>query len=300
MTPDDASETFYSLGDGLGTRTLLADSGHGQLEMLEVSADLATSPSAEQAIRSRAARVAELRGQPCAVVRRVERVTSALRVVAHAPAGVRLSTLLLHLELRAEALPEVAVIELAASLAAPLAAIHRLPGGVAHGALCPAHVLVAIDGSVVLTDCVFGAALSTLARTREQFWRDFGLALPPGPDLPRFDQRADVTQLAMVVLSMGLRRPLQPDEYPRAVSPLILRATDGSTEGGPTPAFRVWLQRAFQLDGHAAFNSAVDAERALTEIAAGANERRAAARAIQALVRKVRAQPLAETPALTV
>lgn len=300
MTLDGDGERFYSLGDGLGTRTLLTDSRYGELEMLEVSPDLATSSAAEQAIRSRAARIAELRGQPCAAVRRVERATGALRVAAQASKGARLSDILLHLESRAGELMAPALIELAAGLAASLAAMHRLPGGIAHGAISPAHVLVASGGGVVLTDCVFGSALATLARTREQFWRDFGLALPSGPDLPRFDQRADVTQLALVVLAMCLRRPLAPGEYPRAVPDLVLSATEGPRGSSPTPALRPWLTRALQLDGRGAFTSAVDAGRALSDIAAGSRERRTAARAIQTLVKGACAQPRAPLPALSV
>ena len=50
-------------------------------------------------------------------------------------------------------------------------------GGIAHGAINPAHVLLTNDGRIMLTDCVFGAGLEVLQRNREQLWKDFGLAI---------------------------------------------------------------------------------------------------------------------------
>jgi hypothetical protein len=299
MAGDRVDETPYTLNDGLGVRTLFSDPRYGRLEMLEVSVDLATSPAAEQAIRSRAARTAELQGQGCAVVRRVERVTSALRLVAQAPAGIRLSAALRHLESRPEDLPAAGLVELAVNILAAVAAMHRLPGGVAHGAVSPAHIVITPSGSVTLTDCVFGVALETLARNREQFWGDFGLALPAAASLPRFDQRADVTQIGAVVLAVALRRPIRREEYPRAIPDLVGSAVSGPDECSCPPAVRMWLQRVLQLDSRAMFNSAIEAERALGEIAAGMNMRRSGARAVQALVRRLYSETLDAAPALT-
>src|SRR6185436_14123614 len=91
-----------------------------------------------------------------------------------------------------EALTDAAMLELAAAVIRALAAVHGLPGGIAHGAVSPSHILITPEGAAVLTDGEFGGALETLEKNREQLWREFGLALPPSASLPRFDQRADV------------------------------------------------------------------------------------------------------------
>ena len=56
--------------------------------------------------------------------------------------------------------------------------------------------------------------------------------------LPRFDKRADLTQLGVVALSLVLGRPIHEDEYPASVEDLVAtaraRRSDGSRE--PLPA----------------------------------------------------------------
>jgi hypothetical protein len=166
-----------------------------------------------------------------------------------------------------------------------VAAIHGLPGGVAHGAINPSHILLAWDGTAVLTDAVFGPALEMLQRNREQLWREFGVALPASASLPRFDQRADVTQLGAVVLAILLQRPLRGDEYPRGVGDLVMMATPD--EGAPyMSALRLWLQQALQLHPRVVYGSAVGAQFVFGEIVAEAGLKRAGAQALKTLVRK--------------
>ena len=117
------------------------------------------------------------------------------------------------------------MLELAGSVVKAVAALHRLPSGLAHGAVTPAHIVLAADGSAVLTDSVFGAALESLEWNREKLWREFHVALPASASLPRFDQRADVTQLGAVVLAIALGRRLRDDEYPRSAADLVIAAT---------------------------------------------------------------------------
>ena len=198
-----------------------------------------------------------------------------------------LSDLLLHLELTGEALSHAGVLGLAGSVLRALAALHQRGAGLAHGAVTPAHIVLTADGTVLLTDGVFGSALESLGWNREQLWRQFSLALPASANLPRFDQRADVTQAAAVVLAIALRRPLTPDEYPRATVDLVTHATSDSAVPGAS-ALRMWLLQALQLHPRAMFTSAVDAERAFADVIVASGARFAGARALGQLLQPLR------------
>jgi hypothetical protein len=295
MIPGSGLAGPYSLDDGLGARTILPDPRHGRVEMLDLAPALAANPAFESAIRARVDQYAQFQGQMCAAIRQVERDGTALRIIAESPFGVRLSTLLAHLESGQDVLSDASMIELAANIVRAVASIHRLPGGASHGAISSAHIAVARTGAVTLTDAAFGTALQGLQRNREQLWREFGLALPSAANLPRFDQRADMCQLAAAVLAIVIRRPLRQDEYPRGVADLVILAT--ADAHGPCLAsiLRMWLQQGLQLNSRP-FNTAVDAERAFAEVAATVSERRAGMQAVQTLVRKLCGEPAAPPP----
>ncbi len=271
----------YQFDDGLGVRTLDPDPRQGRVETLHVSSTLAEHPAIEQVIRARAARYAELGPGTFTPIYRVDRDDSGLRVLAHAPDGVRLSEILTHLA-SGEALPAAGMLELAAAAIKAVAAVHQLPGGISHGAITPAHIVLTSDGTAVLTDGVFGAAVEALQRNREQIWREFGLALPASANLPRFDQRADVTQLGACVLAIVLGRPLTADEYPRGIADLIVTAT--SDAAPHASAVRSWLLQAMQLHPRAMFGNAVEAQKTFVEITSAPGMKRAGRQAVQALV----------------
>jgi hypothetical protein len=275
--------TPIALNDGLGDRWVANQSPHGRVEVLSLAPALAGHEAAEASIRARASRLADVEGGFFTAVRRVERDAAGVRVVADAAAGVRLSALLARLETGGEILSNAAMVELAGNVVRALAALHKLPGGLAHGAVTPAHVVVAADGSVTLTDGVFGSALESLQWNREKLWREFHLALPAAASLPRFDQRADVTQLAAVVLAIALRRPLRENEYPRCAADLVLAATADTAAAGAS-ALRMWLQQALQLHPRSLFATAVEAERAFNEFAEASGLRRTGAKALAAFL----------------
>lgn len=181
-----------------------------------------------------------------------------------------------------------AILELCAATIRAVASLHELPGAPEHGALSPAHVLFCRDGRVLLTGALFGGALEGLQWNREQLWREFGLALPPSASLPRFDQRADVTQLGALVLAALVRRTLTPAEYPRGISDLVTMAT-ASFAGSPTcsSGLRMWLHQALQLHPKATLASAADAARAFAVVVRDVTGRRAGALALQAIVRQL-------------
>lgn len=267
----------YQFNDGLGVRTLDPDPRQGRVETLHVSASLAQHPAVEQVIRARAARYAELGAGTLTPVYRVDRDAAGLRVLAHAPDGLRLSDILTYLARGEAALPDTGMFELAAAVIKAVAAVHQLPGGIAHGSITPAHVVVSREGTAVLTDGVFGAAVEALQRNREQIWREFGLALPASANLPRFDQRADVTQLGACVLAIVLGRPLTAEEYPRGIADLVVSATQNT-------ALRMWMQQAMQLHPRAMFGNAADAHKMFLDLTAAPGMKRAGRQALQALV----------------
>jgi hypothetical protein len=230
MSPERATGAF-GLDDGLGVRQVL-QAPHGRVEVLSLSAALATHAPAEAAIRARAARLADVAEPAMTAVRKVEREAASVRVVADAVDGIRLADLLRQLESSGEILSHAAMLELASGVVRAVAGLHRLPGGFAHGAITPAHIVLGPEGSVVITDGVFGGALESLQWNREKLWREFHLALPAAASVPRFDQRADVTQLGAVVLAIALRRLLRDDEYPRCAADLVVAATSDLSAPG--------------------------------------------------------------------
>src|SRR5262245_57110400 len=276
----------YSLDDGLGIRRIEHD-GRTQIEILALAPVLANHPIVEQAIRNRASRYADLGVRSFATVRRLERSGSTLNIVTEVPAGVRLSHLLAHLESTGEVVPAPAIFELASSIINAVASLHAWPGGLAHGAINSAHILLTNDGRVLLTDGVFGGGLEALQRNREALWKEFRLAMPPAASLARFDQQTDVTQMGACILALILRRPLRAPEYPRGVSDLVMTATEADSLSGSAAGLtlRTWLQAALQIHSRVAFRSAVDAQRAFSELASTRQSRGEGATAFHSLMR---------------
>ena len=289
----------YSLDDGLGFRRVQLD-GRTQTEVLAVAPVLANHPIVEQAIRTRASRYADLDMRSFAAVRRLERSGASLNIVTEVPPGVRLSHLLAHLESTNEVVAEPAIFELASSIINAVASLHAWPGGLAHGAINPAHILLTNDGRVILTDGVFGAGLEALQRNREALWKEFRLAMPPAASLARFDQQTDVTQMGACILALILRRPLRGTEYPRGVSDLVMSASEAASLSGSAAGLtlRTWLQAALQIHARLAFRSAVDAQRTFSELASARHSRGEGAAALQLLMRTTCAEP--STPPATV
>jgi hypothetical protein len=285
----DANAT-RSFEDGLGVRRTETDARDGStVEVLDVSPALANEDSFEAAVRARAARFSDVAIDGLASVRRIERVGSALRIVADHVEGLRLPDLL-HEAIKGNIpLPQPAALELASQIIRIVSALHQLPG-LSHGTITPSHVVITRSGKVVLTDAVFGPAVEGLQRNREQLWREFRVAMPSSANLPRFDQRADVAQLGATVLAIALGRSLRVDEYPRAINEVVIAATlaarPGET-GTSTSALRMWLQQAMYLHPRASFASAVDAENGYVEVLGPAAARRGSAAAFQHSVRRI-------------
>jgi hypothetical protein len=289
--------------DGLGVRRIETDARDGStVEVLDITPAIANHPGFEAALRARAARFSDVTIDGLSSVRRIERVGSTLRVVADHVDGLRLPDLLQEAVKGNVPLPQPAALDLAWQVVHLVSELHQLPG-MSHGSITPSHVVVTRSGKVMLTDAVFGPALETLELNREQLWKVFRVAMPTSATLPRFDQRADVTQLGATVLALTLGRSLRQDEYPRAINEVVLAATlaarPGET-GTSTSALRMWLQQALHLHPRAVFASGIEAEKGYNEVLGPAAVRRGGAAAFQTSVRRIFGDTAASTEAVQV
>lgn len=260
--------------DGLGTRRAAHDARWGHVEILDVSQEL-SSPIAELAIRTAASRMPPT-ASVLSPVYAIERTGASLRVVTGVVDGRRLSDLLAALEAQALRLPDEALLELGAMVVTTVRWMHETPGTTCHGAVSAAHMVLKENGQLMLTDGVFAEALARLRVSREQFWRDYGLAMPPAAGDPTFDQRADLTGTGAVVLALMLRRPLRAAEYPGAMPDLVMAATASLPEWGPP--LRSWLQQALHL--RKPFSTSAECSAAFAGVLQTATRRREGARAL--------------------
>jgi hypothetical protein len=63
-----------------------------------------------------------------------------------------------------------------------------------------------------------------LKYSRERYWKELRVALPMNVGLSRFDERADLTQVGVVALSLIIGRPFRDEEYPRQLEELLAGA----------------------------------------------------------------------------
>lgn len=255
--------------DGLGERRLVRDAGGVGRELLCLRSELAAVPSFEFALRERLGRLSGFRHPYFVPVRAVERLADTrfpLGLLSERYNGIRLSRVLPRAAQRGVRLEIDAALFLARELLAALAAFHRASREVSHGAVALERLLLTANGRVMITEYSLGSALEQLRFPPERYWRDLRIPLPKGAGTPRFDQRLDVAQAGVVVLSLILGRALRDDEYPARVSDLAAAAwacvPDGGFEPLP-PTLRAWLVRMLQLDGVRSYGSV---DQALTDL----------------------------------
>jgi hypothetical protein len=259
--------------DGLGERCHLADpAGNETLEHLCLRNELAAVPSFEFALRERVSRLANFRHPQFGRARGVERLTdrdATLAIVSERTPGVRLSDLIANADQRRLGLDITAALCLIRQLVPAVAALHESARDVAHGAIGPERLVVTPDARLVVVEYVLGAALEQLRFPRERYWSELRVALPHSAGVPRFDQRADVTQIGVVALSLILGRPMRDDEYPARIADVVASTWAVSSSGGfepLPPGLRGWLGRALQLDARTAFPSAIEARAELDKV----------------------------------
>ncbi|HET9269262.1 MAG TPA: PEGA domain-containing protein [Vicinamibacterales bacterium] len=257
--------------DGLGERLYAVGAANEPLEVLKISNELSCVSSFEVSLRDQAARLADFRHEAFGRVRAVERLdarSSTIVVISDHVRGVRLSEVLAGARKRGIPLEYSAAVWLIRQLVSAMAAMHDSGPGVCHGAISPERLVVTPDGRLVVVEYVLGPALEEMHFSWERYWRELGIALPRPIGLSRFDQTADVTQMAAVALALLLARPLTGDEYPHKLADVLDSATARQIDGSdPLPAaLRTWLRRALHIEPRAAFASAIEAQTELDRI----------------------------------
>ena len=278
LGPSDPRTTVTEaplFSDGLGDRVVAADTATGELlQILRINPALTAVPSFEFALRERVARLANFRHGAYTRVRRVDRAqahASALALVSEHVEGTRLSEILAVAEARGLQLDINAALCLIRQLVPALVLLHENARDTAHGLVAPERLVVTPHGRLVIAEHVCGAAVEQMQYGRERLWHEFRVVMPPSAGIPRFDQRADVTGIGLVALSLVLGRPLRDDEFPRQLGDLLADARERTALGDEQPLsapLRSWLARALQVDVRRAFGSAPEALAALEEISA--------------------------------
>src|SRR5471032_1806771 len=269
-TPTPAPVAFE---DGLGTRRLAVDRSRNEtVEMLCLRAELTSVPSFEFALRERLSHLAAFSHACYGRVRSVERLkdpASTLVLVSDVAHGTRLSEMLRFAEAADVTLDIDAALCLLRQLVPAIAMLHENMPDIAHGAIAAERLVVTPGARLIVVEHVMGSALEQLRFSQERYWRELRIALPRSPGLPRFDHRADVTQLGAVALSLILGRRLHDEEGPARLGDLVSSAWAVSARGGlePLPAgLRAWLMCALQLDARNSFTSAIDAQEELERV----------------------------------
>ena len=290
--------------DGLGDRVVSADSSTGELvQILRINPALTAVPSFEFALRERVARLANFRHGYYARIRRVDRAqrhASALALVSDHVEGTRLSDILRVAEERGLQLDINAALCLIRQLVPALVLLHENARDAAHGLIAPERLVVTPHGRLIVAEHVCGAAVEQMQYGRERLWHEFRVVMPPSAGIPRFDQRADVTGLGVVALSLVLGRPLREDEFPRQLGNLLSGARERTAPGDDQPLsapLRSWLARALQIDVRRAFSSAPEALAALDEISADSPAYVAAPVALETFLSRYISAVLAPPPA---
>jgi serine/threonine protein kinase len=280
--------------DGFGQRHLVVDRAHEPVEMLCLRGELTSVPSFEFALRERVSRLASFRHSCYGHVRSAERLKdsgSTLALVSDATKGVRLSKILAFAERENVPLDIDAALCLLRQLVPAVAMLHENAPDVSHGAIAAERIIVTPGAHVVLVEHVLGSALEQLRLPMDRYWKELRVALPRTDGAPKFDHRADVTQLGVVALSLILGRPLLDDEYPSRLGEAVSGAWAMSARGGlePLPAgLRAWLACALQLDTKNAFESAVQAQDELERVL-GESDYMAAPATLEAFLAQYRA-----------
>ena len=272
VLPDGTTSSGFA--DGFGLRQRSGEAGTADLiETLWLRDALADASGFDFALRERVSRLANFRHAYYAKVRRVDRLDNgaALALVGDTVEGARLSRILDVADACDLDLDINAALCLLRQIVPAVAMLHQNARDVSHGSLAPERILVTPNARVVLVEYVLGAAVESLAYSRERLWKELRIAVPPGAGAARLNHRADVMQIGVVALALVLGRPLGDDDL-RDLPAMLASATENSAMGGREPisdALRRWLSRALQLDSRGSFESALEAQLALDDVLSG-------------------------------
>lgn len=255
--------------DGFGRRVLTLDAESGDpVERLAFSSELVEVDEFAPALGDLISRYAATRHASYLRVRRVDRpAPGSLVLVSDRVAGWRLTDLL-RVSARERLVVDLSTaLNLLRQLVPAVALFSRHQKDLAIGNVSPERLIVTPQGRLVIAEHLLGSALESLHYSRERYWCDLGVALPPAP---RISPRADATGIGLVALSLLLGRPLDEPEYPEQVSALLASATerlDGTSRPLST-GLQSWLARALQIDVRTAFQSPGEAQVAFESVLA--------------------------------
>jgi hypothetical protein len=256
--------------DGFGRRVLLRDGDTGEaVEQLTFSKALVEVAGFAPALGDLVARLASARHASYARIRRVDRPTpSSLALVSDRVSGWRLADILKTVHKERLGIDVSAVINVLRQLIPAVALFSRHQRDLAIGNVGIERLIVTPQGRVVIGEHLLGSALESLHYSRERYWRELRVALPPAP---RLSARADASGIGVVALSLLHGRPLEEDEYPDRLGDLIETATEssGSLTRPAGDALKAWLARALQVDVRSAFQSPREAQMAFEAVLAG-------------------------------
>jgi PEGA domain len=266
---DKRLTTWYAQGqsDGFGDRLLMFDNTNApSWEILRFKPILAREPRFDAALRERVEQLAAFQHDAFPLVRPIKRLghDDGLAVVSTYSGGASLSE-----ALRKPRSAEFAL-RILRQLVPALAALQRVGAGMAHGAVTVDRIILSADGRLMIREHMVGRALDSLEWPAARLWTEFGILVPRSSAAVHIDERTDITQLAVVVLSLLAGRRIGPDEYPDKTVELLDELTLKSHLQNPSnptkfQALRHWLERALQLSGQS-FTSAYDAEGALVDL----------------------------------
>ena len=269
QAPDNGKRltTWYAQGhsDGLGDRLLMFDNTSApSWEILRFKTSLARDAKFEAALRQRVERLSTFQHPAFPMVRPITELghEDGLAVVSTYATGVSIS----------EGLKKPRSVSFAVRLirqvVPALAALQQHAPGIAHGALTVDRLVLTAEGRLMIREHMLGSAIERLQLSRARLWADFGLLAPPSSsDIPALDERCDVVQVALVVLSLMAGRRIGPDGYPERTRDLLDEVSGRVLLQEPElfRPLRLWLERALQIDVQP-FRSAADANAALGQL----------------------------------
>ena len=263
-TPDPSVVSF---DDGLGVRRIERDEATGDVvEKLYVSLSISKHAAT---LRERATRLANFRHPRYPRVRGVDVSDDgkSVAVICDPVEGVRLSDVIAQSEKGRLGIDVHAALQVGREVLPALATLHG-SRDVTHGCVAAERLVLTRIGRVVVTDHTIGAAIEKLQYPRPRLWKDYRIAMPPVAGVPRFDTRADVAQVAVVILELILGRRLSHLEFPEALKKLVASVTErlGSHAQRPMSAsLRAWFEQALPVDARKPLGTALDAQLALED-----------------------------------
>jgi serine/threonine protein kinase len=253
--------------DGLGDRWLRTVAAGDVVEVFRPCRELAAMRAA---VRDRFARLTTLRLAQFVPVRDVDVAPDedmGFEIVSDYVPGSRLSDILLAADAGRVVVSTDAALHVVRQVLGAVAALHH-SRAVSHGAIAPERIIVTPKGHVVIAESVLGLALERLKYSRAKLWREYRIPMPPGQDVPPFNQQADLAHVGYVAVALLAGRLLESSECGRRISNLIdsLWLTDGDGSSVPIPKrLRSWLAGVLQVDSAPRFATARDAQVALEE-----------------------------------